>query len=645
MGIAGILIGRAAVLQLLPQPRLAALAHRQYRSHALVRPRRGALLDRNGEALAVNVETHSLAANPQRIAANARGALARLLAQATHQNVSRLEKRLAQNREFIWIKRQLEPNELRALRRVRLLDESQTLAPGLHLVEESRRVYPQHRLAAHVLGSVDIDSEGLEGMEFALNSRLRGESSNRQGVRDMRGRPTFVDLNPKNPGREGESITLSLDASLQFALEEALHQDIKKTQASAGTIIVMHAQTGEILSLANEPTFDPEVRQSNAAARRNRALTDQYEPGSTLKTLLLASYLKGGGKLSDRIYAEHGRLKIGQHLITEAEAHEKFDWITLRQMLQYSSNVAAAKCALKLGAPNFLATLSEFGLGQSTGIHFPGESTPTLANARAIDPLTLATMGFGQGLSVTPLQMVRAYAPFINQGLLVRPTLLKAAETADAPRVLTRSQAREICEALRLVILEGTGQSAAIPGFEIVGKTGTSQWVEEGAAGYSADKYVASFIGALVDEHHPLVILTLLHGPKGPYYAAETAVPLFRKVALAIIQRYALEPKSGIASPLVPLPLVPSGVQASSPPLPAVPPPVPASEQTDVQAMPDLRGLDVRAAYQKLTRLSPAGSPPLRLNITGEGLVVRQSPMPNHRIQERALITLHLDNN
>ena len=629
---AGVLVGRAAVLQLLPQPRLAALAHRQYRAHTLIRPRRGALLDRNAEALAINVETQSLAANPQVISPAERASLARLLAPAIHQSVAWLEKRLGESREFVWIKRHLDPGEIRALRRVRLIDERSARASGLHLVEESRRVYPHHRLGAHVLGSVDIDSEGLEGLELALNARLRGEVCNRQGIRDMRGRPTFVDLDQKNRGRDGESIRLSLDAPLQFAVERALEQGVKKTRAAAGTVIVMDAETGEILSLANDPTYDPAVRKSAPDHRRNRAVTDLYEPGSTLKTLLLASHLKNGGHLTDRIDAGHGRLQVGRHVITEAESGEKFDSISLRKLLQVSSNVGAAKLAMRLGAPTFLGTLGEFGLGRSTGIHYPGESVPQLPGAPALDPLTLATMGFGQGLSVTPLQMARAYAAFVNGGRLVTPSLLQTEVVPDYPRILSSAHADELLQALRSVIVGGTGSQAAIAGFDIVGKTGTSQWVEAGTSGYSAHKYVASFIGALLNERHRLVILTLLHAPKGAYYAAETAVPLFREVAEAIIQRFGLEPTptpdgSPARTPMITARIPSSEVSTAAEP-PAGPP-----------CMPDLRGMDVRGAQRALSRLSLTH---LRFKIVGEGLIVRQSPPPHQRLRGTSSVTLEL---
>lgn len=550
MVIATALVGRAAWVQLGSNPRLENMARRQFQSKMLIRPRRGLILDRNGEPLAANVETQSLAANPLKI--KNRRTLARLLSKATDIPYSKLIQRFEDKKEFAWIKRHLTEGEMARLKKWKIIDADGDLVSGLWMVKESKRVYPHGELAAHTLGDTNVDSEGLEGVELWLNERLRGKVVSMSAIKDAFGRPAFIDsVAAKNvqEGRDGEPVSLTIDASLQFAVEEELRNSVRKFSARSGSVIVMNAVTGEILALANHPPYNPNEKGAPADRRRNRAITDGFEPGSTMKPILLAGALNNGMKLTDQIWGELGKFSVQGKKVSEAEAHEKFKWLTLKKIIQVSSNIGAAKLALKLGADKYLATLNAFGFGAKTDVGFPGEISGRMPPRKAWQPLTTANIGFGHGILVTPIQMVRAYAAFLNGGWLVQPTILKSQTESPDPaikpvpprRIMAQKAADQVLEALASVADEGgTGGKANLVGYRVAGKTGTAQKVDSNTGSYSRSKYVASFIGFPLDVEPRVVIFASIDEPHGAYYASEVAAPLFREVLNAVANRFSL---------------------------------------------------------------------------------------------------------
>lgn len=654
VGLAGALLMRAGFLQIASDTRLENMARRQFQSKVLIRPRRGLILDRNGEALAANMETQSLAANPGKI--QNRKTLARLLSKATDIPYAKLLQRLGDKKEFAWIKRHLTEAEMNRLKRWRIIDSDGDLLNGLWLVKESQRVYPHSELAAHLLGDVNVDSEGLEGVELWMNERMRGKVISVSAIKDALGRPTFIDaVAAKNvqEGRDGEGVSLTIDASLQFAVEEELRNSVRKANAKAGTVIVMNAVTGEILAMANQPSYNPNEKGVPAERRRNRALTDGYEPGSTMKAVLLAGALSHGQKLSDQIYGELGHFTVQGKRISEAEAHEKFKWISLKKVIQVSSNVGAAKIALKLGADNYLNTLKSFGFGAKSGTGFPGEISGRIPPRKSWQPLTLANVGFGQGILVTPIQMLRAYSTFLNGGWLVQPTLLKLpAPTVEPPkRIISQKVADQVLEALESVTQEGgTGGKAVLPGYRVAGKTGTAQKVDPGTGHYSRSKYISTFMGFAINVEPKIAIFTEIDEPHGVYYASETAAPLFREVLNAVANRFGI-PTQGNVPVLASAKDLSKGKSKGKErdlPEPETPPvvlpadtaveEVDASDSvavTQAQAlkwqgssgngrflwkMPSLRGLTPREAIQALKGHH------FQLEIHGQGLITTQSP-------------------
>lgn len=625
--LAAVVVGRAALVQLGPDARLSALARRQFESRVLIRPPRGTIMDRNGEPLAVNVEASSLAANPAKL--GNRHNLARILAKATDVPYAKILQRLGEKKEFVWIKRQMSENDLKKLQTWHLMDASGALAAGLWLVKESRRVYPHGELASQILGSVDVDSDGLEGIELWKNASLQGKVVSVRAVRDALGRPAFLDAVAAKHARDGESVMLTIDNSLQYAAEEELRQSVHRTGARAGTVIAMNATTGELLAMANFPAGD-------ATHRRNRAVTDGYEPGSTIKPVLAASALSHGWKLTDQVWGERGKFLVQGHRIAEAEAKEKFEWLSLAKILKVSSNVGAAKVALKLGADKYLETLRAFGFASKTDLGFPGEISGTLPPRRSWQPLTLANVGFGQGLLVTPLQMTRAYAAILNGGWLVQPSLIKSDNNSkrDAPkRILPQKICDQLIAAMEAVTGEGgTGAKAALDGYRVAGKTGTAQVVDPETHAYSRSRHIASFIGFAAGVEPKVVVFASLDDPKGAYFAAETAAPLFHEVLNAVASRFGL-PASVSAPQLAARTTDRISIsQAHSEPVPAAPAALEFAGMTtsgiSLWKLPSLKGLAPREAVRALVGHR------FKLEMVGSGFVQSQSPEEGKPVAE-----------
>ena len=643
MLMATFIVLRAAYIQILSNPRLEAMARRQYMSRSLIRPQRGIISDRNGEPLAVNLGTHSLAANPHLI--RNKREIGRLLAQATDIPYSKLIHKLAEKKEFIWIKRHLSEPDLKSLKKTHLIDRDGDLVEGLWLIKESDRIYPHGQLAAHILGNVNIDLEGTEGVELWMNERLRGRIASVLAVKDALGRPTFIDAVAAKSVQDGEPVALTIDASLQYEVEQKLKIAVDKANAQGGSVIVMNADTGEILAMANEPSFNLSNRGAPAERRRNRAVTDGFEPGSTLKALLAVSALTHGWKMTDEVWGERGSFIVQKHRISEAEAKEKFEWVSLKKMLQVSSNVAAAKIALKLGADRYIRTLRLFGLGKKSGLGFPGEISGQIPKRKDWQPLTLANVGFGQGILVTPLQMIRAYGAILNGGLLVQPTLLKTSSLMPAGeqpiRIFSHRVSGELIQALEAVTQSGgTGTHAVLPGLIVAGKTGTAQMVDAETGKYSREKYIASFIGFPVDVEPKIVIFASVTEPKGSYYASETAAPLFREVLKSVVNRCSLPVKLPAETVLAQdqsyrdsIRLAQAGVESPTAPLS-----VSASQvlSDDPGSTPSLMGLTPREVFRNFKGRQ------FQWEISGSGVVHGQFPAPGKPLVEGSVIRLLL---
>ncbi|MGZ3708868.1 MAG: penicillin-binding transpeptidase domain-containing protein, partial [Bdellovibrionota bacterium] len=527
------------------------------------------------------------------------------------------------------------------------------LVDGLWLVRESQRVYPHGSLAAHLIGDVNVDSEGLEGSELWFNDRLKGKLVSVAAIKDALGRPTFIDAAAATQVQDGEPVTLTIDNSLQYSVEEQLRAAVHRTGARSGTVIAMNAANGEVLAMANEPSFNPNEKGAGPDRRRNRAVTDGYEPGSTMKAVLLATALSKGMHLTDQIWGERGKFRVQGKRIAEAEAKDKFEWLSLKKIVQVSSNVGAAKLALKVGADSYLQMIKNMGFSARTGLGFPGEIPGRVPGRREWQPLTLANIGFGQGILVTPIQMLRAYATFVNGGWLVQPTLLKTDGIGKKPetphRVITAKVASEVIQALELVTQEGgTGVKAALPGYVVAGKTGTAQVVEPGGHGYSRTKHIASFIGFPVGVEPKIVILAVLDEPKGVYFAAETAAPLFREVLAAVTNRFSIPATQDLPRKLAQS--APRGSKlrdsihstqaAQAHPAALEPAKLDWQGSTGsgalVWKMPSLKGLTPREAMVVLK------GHPFQVEVRGSGLISTQVPEEGRAVADGEIVRLGL---
>lgn len=605
------------------------------------------------------METQSLAANPSKL--RRRRDVLRLVARSLDIPYEKLQARFRDKREFLWIKRHLSESEVNLLKKWQIIAADGDLVEGLWLVRESKRVYPHHDLASHVIGDTNIDADGVEGVELWQNSALKGSVVSVETTKDALGRPTFLDASEAGSVKDGQSIGLTLDASLQYSVEQELKFAVARTGSRGGGVVVMNATNGEILAMANEPGFDPNFHGAPLDHRRNRVVTDGYEPGSTLKPVLLASALSSGMKLTDQIWGNHGSFVVQGKKISEAEAHEKFEWITLKKMIQVSSNVGSAKLALKIGADTYSKTLEQLGFGTRTGIGFPGEISGRVPPRKAWQPLTLANIGFGQGILVTPLQMLRAYASFLNGGWLVQPSIIKSEPGVDskreAPRRLfSQAVADQVQEALSAVTSEGgTGLKARLDGYEVAGKTGTAQTVDPATGKYSRSRFIASFIGFARDVEPRLVIYAALDGPKGIYYASETAAPLFQKVLQSVTNRFSIpaDPSRMKAVEPAPAALTVQTDQTHAGQAHADPVPGPAIVETGVRRdplrwegnaadgshlwrMPSLNGLTGREALRAMQ------GQPFQIEISGQGVVRSQQPEAGASVAERSQIHLTL---
>ena len=638
---------RSLTIQILGEAKLDNLAKKQFESKIVMKPRRGLIVDRTGEALAINLETSSLAGNPSKILKSQ--STLHLLAHALGITSSTLKSRLDAKRAFIWFERHVSDDRVEHFRKAGILQANGDMPEGLWIVKEMKRVYPHGELAQSLIGSVNVDTDGIEGVELWMNKKLSGKSASFDAFKDALGRPALYKTDSKSKTVDGDNIELSIDASLQYSVEESLHDAMIKTRAQSGMVLVMDSKNGEILALAQSLN-----QVSGRGVKKVMAVTDGYEPGSTMKPLMLASAMsKGVIKLNDQLFGHNGKLVIQKRTISEAEAHEKFGYIPMKKMIAVSSNVVAAELALKFGAEKYIASLKEMGFGAKTGSQLPGEISGWMpANPKSIKPLTLATMGFGQSIVVTPMQMLRAYATLSNGGNLVEPTLLKKKENERIHEIPLFKQAvvRDATEALLAVTEDekGTGKKARVEGYRIAGKTGTAQTVDPRTKRYSTSRYIASFIGFPVGVKQPITILTLLDHPKGIYYAGETAAPLYAQVLKQVVSRFSIPSTEKIEIPLVQATPTPAPIDEnnqkeiiklaqSSAEIAAQSVESSKEVNLDHPVMPSLLGLTPQEALRALKPFTP------QIKIHGFGLIKHQTPESGSIISDHLKVSLVLE--
>jgi cell division protein FtsI (penicillin-binding protein 3) len=525
-----ILAARLFDIQILQHRQLSGLALRQHQKTVELHGKRGTIYDRRMRELAISVDRESIFVNPGDFTASpdAIGHLARVL--GLKETV--LVEKIKSARQFVWLKRKVAPEEALALRSLSL--------KGVGIVTESQRVYPKAGLAGHVIGFVGTDEVGLEGIEHAYESTLTGEVIQVSLDRDARGRSISLRSDALRELPQGKDLMLTLDERVQFVAERELRAQVARTGARGGVALVMDPHSGEILALANETLFDPNsFREVAATVWRERGTTDTIEPGSTVKALIAAAALEERlVKPDDMFYGEQGSLQVGGVSIRD---HEKFGWLTFREVLERSSNVGAIKIGQRLGKERLYDYLGRFGLGTRAGIDFPGEAPGLLRPPQQWSEVSIASLSIGQELAVTPLQMASAFSALGNGGILVRPHLVKqiikggkiVESIGPTPirQVISDTTARQVTSILQGVISRGTGMAAAVEGYMVAGKTGTAQKFDSTLGKYSAQKSVASFIGYLPANWPRVTIFVSLDEPQsGVAWGGIAAAPLFSAI-------------------------------------------------------------------------------------------------------------------
>lgn len=615
-----VIAGRGYYLQVVQAPQLQDRADQQRQRIVELAPQRGTIVDRNGEPLAISLDTKSLYADP--IMVKQPEKVAGQLAELLKVEKKELFSLLSSKKRFVWLKRKLDPEVAEQVRALKIA--------GLQFVPEHKRFYPQSGVGAHVVGFTGLDPRGLEGVELEYDQVLQGESGRLLSQRDARGRGMATADQLVQGGVPGYNLQLTLDRSLQYIAEKELARVVKETGAVGGTVVVMEPASGKILAMASQPDYNPNLPgKSRISSRRNRAVTDMFEPGSTFKPFVLAGVIEEQlVQLNQKIYCENGRYEVGGKVIRDTKKHRN---LNLQEMLKYSSNIGFAKLGKALEREKFYSYLSGFGFGQLTGLDLPGESPGLLRDSSSWFEIDLAAISFGQGLTVTPIQIASAMAAIANGGVLMKPYLVEkvtGAEGETVQRYLPQVTRRVVSERtaklvgdMMVTVTEpgGTGTRAALPGYRVAGKTGTAQKVDPVTGGYSIDKRVSSFIGFVPAERPALVVSVVVDEPEGKGYGGVVAAPVFARIVEQSLSHLNILPKGTVDSFQV--------AQQAVEPLPDLAPLLPEPESLDGLVMPDFRGMSYRQVLQGMQEKK------LNLKLSGSGQVVEQSPAPGASIR------------
>ena len=545
------LAARALDLQVLQHEKLSKLAERQSRRVIRIDGKRGDILDRNGNRLAASIKADSFYAHPARIEQPALTAFR--LSRALNLPQGPLEKKLSSKRGFVWIKRQVTPLESTTVRALRL--------DGVNALQEYRRIYPGRGLAAPLLGFTGIDADGLEGLEYAYNWHLRGAEGVRVVDRDALGRPVLRGDSAFPSG--GGTLRTTLHPAIQNLVEAELSRAVTESEATVGVAVVLHSRSGQILAMANVPGFNPNVyRDYDKSTYFNQAVTNGFEPGSTMKVLTAAAALEEGVVKPDTLFfCENGEWRHYDSVIHDTKPH---GWLGLDGVIRVSSNICAAKIGLLLPPGVFHGYLSRFGFGTRIGLfttpggrRLAGEAEGYLLPVKKWTPVDHAAMAFGHGVLVSPLQMTAAINIIATGGLLLKPLLVMEMRDAQGRviqrntrtvvrRVLSASTTDIVRELMKAVVGPGgTGRRGAVPGYQVAGKTGTTEVYDIKARGYSKTRHIASFVGFVPADNPELTILVMVVEPKKGRYGGVVAAPVFSRIAARALPLLGVWPAKG----------------------------------------------------------------------------------------------------
>lgn len=621
---------RAFQIQVLGVREIRDRGAKQYCSTIPLLPKRGVILDRTGTELAVSIATKSIFVQPAKLRDPDKAA--DLLAPRVSRSARELRKLFAGEKGFVWVRRQMPSTAAEeAVREVKqalsALDPEAHGKPsavdGIGTVEEPKRFYPNRELAASLVGFTNLDSEGMEGVELSLNRYLRGERGSLLCERDARGRLIVAATTPVEVNSKGHSVALTIDRNIQHVAESELQAAVKKYNARGGMAVVLSPGTGEILAMATAPSFNPNTpARAPMEARKNRSLTDSFEPGSTFKVFTLSSALElGAVSTTDRFFCENGSYHYAGKVIHDTH---RYGWLTASEVVKFSSNIGITKINDRMDGNRFYDMIRAFGFGSRTGIELQGEVPGLSPSRRGFESrIRRATVAFGQGISVTPLQMAAGMAAVVNGGKVMKPYLVREirdpegktvfrGEPQELRRVLSPKTSAQMREILGKVVEEdGTGTQARIKGFLVGGKTGTAQKVEPGSGRYSPTKRTASFIGFLPLNDPKLLILVVIDEPRGQVYGGVVAAPAFNQIAVKTAYYLGIQPTETAAL---------AAARPSGPSTPSLVTRVSTARTAGAMVMPDLSGLSMGRVVDIM------GGYSVKLSLAGSGVARAQTP-------------------
>jgi len=650
-----VVCARLIYLQFSQYENLANRARQQQQNAIETSPLRGELLDRQGRQLAQSVQTVSLFLDPDGLDVETLDRNAKQLAQSLGLKQADLAKEFreahAEKRRFIWIARRLDADRATKIVEMNL--------PGIQTRLEPKRYYPNGPLAAHVLGYVGLDGQGLGGVEQVYNAKISGEPGRLFLEKDAKGKPYESYEIASKPG---QTVVLTIDQSIQYLAEQSLQAAVQRSRAKSGTVIVLDPRSGEILALANAPTFDPnKVADAKPETRSNWALQNIYEPGSTFKIVAFSAAIeKKLARVDEHIDCQLGAITVAGRVIHD---HHPFGSLTLPEALAKSSNVAAIKLGLRVGDETMYDFMKRFGFGSKTGIELPGETSGLLRKVERWQPSSIGSIAMGQEVGVTPVQMVAAFGALANDGMRVAPHLIREIRNAEGAvvyraepeqrRVISAETAIALRGMLEGVTLHGTAKKAQLDGYSAAGKTGTAQKIDPKTKAYSATKFVGSFVGFAPVSNPQVAIIVVIDEPAGAYHGGDVAAPVFREVAEQILPNLGVMPDIETSS-------VPELIaQANEDPeraakrreeqaeseqqrqatMPTVDSyggrsgeVVYAVATRKAMLMPDLRGRSVRDVARTCAQLG------LQIEARGEGRVLKQNPSAGTEVSTGQLI-------
>jgi cell division protein FtsI (penicillin-binding protein 3) len=614
-------VGRAFYLQILQHETLVKKADKQHQHRVELTPARGSILDRNGTTLAESIHMDSCYAEPRRIkdVDGTAGVLAPMLGIPK----SELVARLSVNKSFIWIERWLAPEVATRVKNMKL--------PGIGFAPESKRFYPNMEIAAHVVGFTGRDPNGLEGIELKYDSTILGNTGYMITERDALGRNIAIMNTVIKDSSPGKSVILTLDKTIQFIAEKELAKAVTENNAKSGMALVMESDTGKVLAMANYPTFNPNAYSRYSLAQlRNHVVTDSFEPGSTFKVFTIAAAVDSGTvKPTDMYNCENGTYRIADRTIHDDHPHSR---LTVSEIIKYSSNIGSAKIGFKMGEEKLSSYLRNFGFGGRTGIDLPGESSGSLKKHwYGID---LATTSFGQGVSLSAIQLTTALSAIANGGNLMRPylveqilddngTVVQKFEPQVVRRVISPETALKVTKMMETVTGEGgTGTKAALDGYRVAGKTGTAQKVDPVTHTYSS-KRIGSFVGFVPADKPKLTIAVIIDEPQGVKYGGVVAAPAFRGIAQNSLAYLKIQPSMPTAAAAKQT----DAKVAAAPAAESLPDGDEQETAVTGEVMPNFRGMSMRRVMQVMEKRG------INIRLIGSGRAAEQSPPPGHKIR------------